>query len=358
MNHRANPGRLLMHRLGRPTFPALRTPWVWAGLLFAGMVMQFSYHRWEFLDTPYLLYLAKTLDFRGIVINGFTADVEYRPLFRVGVDLIYGIVGANVTVFKAIIVVQFAGVLWCLVALFRVSTGYQALAACLALSCFVGLHTSSILLSFFPLSHHSFALLGLLATAVLCMRAHRSWFPACYFAVCLVLPFTIELGLLLPPMLVSLWWAGAPGVQRRDVAWGVGGVALYVIVRATFSSAGVDVPLLYTESGFGFGQIDPDEFSDAFGRAPYLFWVYNVMAKSHDGAVLRAARGDVRVHPLPERGHHATLAVDSNRDVAGHHERRHRRAHPPAPRGAPAPTSGAWMRPAAEQFPARLSLRA
>ena len=278
MSQRADPVRLLMHRVLAATSQALHVPWVWAGLLFAGIVVQFSYHPWEFLDTPYLLYLAKTLDFREIVINGFTADVEYRPLFRVGVDLIYGVVGANLAVYKTITVVQFAGVLWCLIALFRVSTGYQALAACLALSCFVGLHTSSILFSFFPLSHHSFALLGLLATAVLCMSAHRSWYPACYFAVCLLLPFTIELGLLLPPMLVSLWWAGAPGVQRRDVAWGLGGVALYVIVRATFSSAAVDVPSLYTESGFGFGEIDPDEFSDAFGRAPYLFWVYNVMA--------------------------------------------------------------------------------
>ena len=268
----------LTNRFPRPTFSVLRTPWVWAGLLFIGMVAQFSYQPWAFVDAPYELYLAKTLDFKGTVINGLTADVEYRPLFRVGVDLIYGIVGANLTVFKAIIVVQFAGVLWCLVALFRVSTGYQALAACLALSCFVGLHTSSILFSFYPLGHHSIALLGLLATAVLCMSAHRSWYPACYFAGCLVLPFTIELGLLLPPMLVSLWWAGAPGVQRRDVAWGLGGVALYVIVRTTFSSAGVDVPWIYTESGLGFGQIDPEGFSDTFGRMPYLFWLYNVMA--------------------------------------------------------------------------------
>ena len=196
MSQRADPVRLLMHRVLAATSQALHVPWIWAGLLFAGIVVQFSYHPWEFLDTPYLLYLAKTLDFREIVINGFTADVEYRPLFRVGVDLIYEVVGANLAVYKTIIVVQFAGVLWCLIALFRVSTGYQALAACLALSCFVGLHTSSILLSFFPLSHHSFALLGLLATAVLCMSAHRSWYPACYFAVCLLLPFTIELGLL------------------------------------------------------------------------------------------------------------------------------------------------------------------
>ena len=267
----------LMNRILRPTSPALCITWVWAGLLFVGVVVQFSYRVWEFLDTPYEIYLAKSLDFIGIVIHGFTADVEYRPLFRVGIDLLYGIAGANLTVFKATTVIQFAGILWCLVALFRVRTGYQALAACLALSCFVGLHTSSILFSFFPISHHSLTLLGLLATAVLCMSARRAWYPACYFAGCVMLPFTIEMGLLLPPMLVSLWWAGAPGVQRRDVAWGLGGATLYVVVRTTFSSAGAAPPLIYVESGLGFGQIDAYGFSNAFGQAPYLFWVYNVM---------------------------------------------------------------------------------
>ena len=188
------------------------------------------------------------------------------------------VVGANLAVYKTTIVVQFARVLWCLVALFRIRTEYQAVAACLALSCFVGLHTSRIVLGFFPVSFHSLALLGLLATAVLCMGAYRSWNRVCYFAVCLVLPFALETGLLLPPMLVALWWAGAPGVRRRDVAWGLGGAALYLVVRATFSSAGVDVPWIYTESGVGFGEVDQDGFSNAFGHAPYLFWIYNVIA--------------------------------------------------------------------------------
>ena len=278
MDQRVNAIRLLVRRIPRPVPPALRTPWIWAGLLFAGIVVQFSYHPWPFGDTPSELYLAKSLNIKGIVIQGFTAEVEYRPLHLVAVDLIYMIAGANLTVFKATTVVQFAGVLSCLVTLFRVKTVSQALAACLALSCFVGLHTSRIMLGFFPVSFHSLALLGLLATAVLCFRAHRSCFAACYFAMCLVLPFALETGLLLPPILVALWWAGAPGVQRRDVAWGLGGSALYVVVRMTFSPAGADVPWMYTASGLGFGGIDPDEFSDAFGQAPYLFWVYNVMA--------------------------------------------------------------------------------
>ena len=111
---------------------ALLVPWLWAGLLFAGMVVQFSYHPWVFVDTPSELYLAKSLNIKGIAIQGFTAEVEYRPLRLVAVDLSSTVADANLTVFKATTVVQFAGILWCLVALFRVRTGYQALAACLA----------------------------------------------------------------------------------------------------------------------------------------------------------------------------------------------------------------------------------
>ena len=58
---------------------ALLVPWLWAGLLFAGMVVQFSYHPWVFVDTPSELYLAKSLNIKGIAIQGFTAEVEYRP---------------------------------------------------------------------------------------------------------------------------------------------------------------------------------------------------------------------------------------------------------------------------------------
>ena len=59
MSQRADPVRLLMHRVLAATSQALHVPWVWAGLLFTGIVVQFSHHPWEFLDTPYLLYLAK-----------------------------------------------------------------------------------------------------------------------------------------------------------------------------------------------------------------------------------------------------------------------------------------------------------
>ena len=109
MDKRVNPVRFLMRRLPRMALTILKAPWIWAGLLFAGVAVQFSYHPWAFDNTTDLLSLANSLDFKGIVIDGFTSAVRYRPLLYVGIDLVHGIVGANLTVFKAITIVQFAG---------------------------------------------------------------------------------------------------------------------------------------------------------------------------------------------------------------------------------------------------------
>ena len=157
-------------------------------------------------------------------------------------------------------------------------------------------------------------------------------------------------------MLVSLWWAGAPGVQRRDVAWGVGGVALYLTVRTTLSRAGADVPWIYTESGFGFGQIDPEGFSDTFGRMPYLFWLYNVMANlmtvlfsEPRGGTFEFIRSVIAGDTPHWRWIHlaTSLATTSVGVVMLTRQRLE---------GRPAAASGARMYLASEQFAARLSL--
>ena len=210
--------------------------------------------------TDLLLYSAKTLNFKGdrdrrIYGSGASIALCFWSPSRPGP---WRPRASNVSVFKAITVVQFAGVLWCLVALFRVSTGHQALAACLALSCFVGLHTSGILFGFFPLSHHSLTLLGLLATAVLCLSAYRSWYPACYFAICLVLPLAPRDGIAAAadvgvPVVGRRARRAAP---RRRLGSGRGGA---LRCRAHDVQLGWHRRSLgsTTDSGLGFGHIEP-----------------------------------------------------------------------------------------------------
>ena len=243
--------------------------------------VQFSYHPWAVGDTTHLLSLAKIPRFQGHRDRWlYGSGASIALWFIVGVDLLYGIVGANLTVFKAITIVQFAGILWCLVALCRVGTGYQALAACLALSCFVGLHTSRILFGFFPTQPSLACPHGSAGASPSWACAHIGpGYPACYFAVCLALPLAHRDGA------AAASDAGVPVVgrgtrraaSRRRLGSGRRD-AVYVVVRTTFSSAGADIPWILDGSGLGFGQIEPDGFSDAFGQAPYLFWVYNVMA--------------------------------------------------------------------------------
>jgi hypothetical protein len=117
-----------------------------------------------------------------------------------------------------------------------------------------------------------------LAAAVLCLSARRPFFAACYLLLGFAGPLVLEVGILVPVVLVALWWAGGPGVTRRDVLWGVIGFASYAILRASFSGAGLDAPWFYAESGLGFQTVDREDLAAPFGHAPYLFWLYNVGA--------------------------------------------------------------------------------
>jgi hypothetical protein len=250
----------------------------WAALLTLGMAIAFSANGWPFVDAPHVLYIASVLNIKGTIIDAFTRDVEYRPLFTIAVDLLYSVVGTHLAVYKIITVAQFAAILVCLVRLFRITAGRQTLAAFTALSCFVGLHSSLILFNFYPISHHSLSLLFILVTAVLCLGPRRPYYAAVYFLLALASPLVLELGLLVPAVLVVLWWFEAPGLTRRDVMWGVAGCALYAVIRTTFSSIGADAPWYYAESGLGFEMVDRDGLAEAFGHAPVLFWIYNVAA--------------------------------------------------------------------------------
>ena len=79
MDKRVNPVRFLMRRLPRTALTILKAPWIWAGLLFAGVAVQFSYHPWGFDNTTDLLSLANSLDFKGIVIDGFYVSGAIPP---------------------------------------------------------------------------------------------------------------------------------------------------------------------------------------------------------------------------------------------------------------------------------------
>lgn len=252
--------------------------WAWVGVLVVCLGVAFANHGWPFVDTLKVLYTAKVLNIKGAIIDAFRREVEYRPIFTISTKLIYDVAGLRVWVYKAITLAQFAAILGCYLALFRVATKRDALAACLAIGCFVGLHSTRVLFTFYPISLHSLALLLILVTAVLAVNADRPrrWFW--YFALSLIAPMVLELGILAPMLVVVLALAGAPGVDRRGAIGSVAGFLIYAVVRVSLSPIGGQVPWFLHESGLGFSMVEDHRLRELFGHAPYLFWIYNVVA--------------------------------------------------------------------------------
>jgi hypothetical protein len=254
---------------------AVTSAWVWVALLVLGGSSQLAHHGWHFIDLPNLLASAEELNLKETIIEAFVGPVEYRPLLKIAIEVLYSLVGTNIIVYKVITIAQYAAILCCFVLMFRIRTMPQALATCLALSCFAGMPSASILFNFYPVNVHSLSLLLILTTIALALSPHRRYYPACYFVLALSAPLCIELGVLIPGVVLSLWWTRAPGLNARSVAWGLCGFGLYVATRLAFSGADGALPWFHNESGVGFHTLYPDELANAFGAAPYLFWVYN-----------------------------------------------------------------------------------
>src|SRR5262249_6259023 len=141
--------------------------------------------------------------------------------------------------------------------LFRPLGSQRALAAVVALSCILGLHTSRILFLFVPLNLYSGALVLLLLAIAWTLeprvRAH-DWL---LFPLTLVALFSLESSLLVVPIVVVAWWLGAPGVSLRGVACSVIALAMYLTVRFTFGTP-VSFVDNYIGSGLGLSDATPE----------------------------------------------------------------------------------------------------
>jgi hypothetical protein len=232
---------------------------------------------WPYVDVVNVLRDATSWGWQDSIRNAFSRDVEYRPLFTLGVKTAYQIVGLRLWLYKALVLLQFAAVLALLIWLFRPVNTRRAIAACVALSCAVGLHSTRILFGFWPLNHHSGGLVLLLVATALALDPRtrpRDWI---YFPLTLAALLLLESGLIIAPLLAILWWVEAPGVSLRGVLSAATGVAIYLVIRLGFGTVG-DSLGIYTGSGLGFSDVNPETLRNIFEHAPWLFWSYNVVA--------------------------------------------------------------------------------
>jgi hypothetical protein len=249
----------------------------WASVWIIVFAFAFFTIPWPYVDVVNVLRDATSWSWQDSIRNAFSRDVEYRPLFTLGVKAAYQIIGLRLWWYQALVLLQFIAALALLIWLFRPLGVRRAIAACMALSCVVGLHSTRILFGFWPLNHHSGGLVLLLLAAALALDPRtrpRDWI---YFPLTVAALMLLESGLIIAPLIAILWWVEAPGVGLRGVLSAAAGVALYLVIRLGFGAVG-DSLGIYTSSGLGFSDVNPETLRNIFEHAPWLFWSYNVVA--------------------------------------------------------------------------------
>ncbi len=232
---------------------------------------------WSFGDTVALMQKAARLNWRESVVDAFTRGLEYRPLFNLAIKLSYEAVGPELRFYQALVLTQFALVLGLVLWLCRPLGARRAIAACVAISCLCGLHSTRILFGFWPLNHYSWVLVLLLAAIALAFRPETRSIDWVLGLVTLAALFALELGLLLVPILMILWLARAPGLSARAVISVLVAAGLYLTIRLAFTSE-LAVNTSVNGNGFGFSMLNAEGVRSEFGDPPWLLWIYDVVA--------------------------------------------------------------------------------
>jgi len=257
--------------------PTSLLPLAWAAVYVTAFGVALLAVSWPVIDAVARMERASTLSWRETVVNAFGQGVEYRPLFTLMIKLSYEAVGTWLEFYQAVVLLQFAAVLLLVVWLCRPVGRRRAMAACLALSCLCGLHTTRILFGFWPLNQHSAVLVLVLAAIALAFRSESRTIDWVLGLVTLGALFGLELGLLILPVIAVLWLVSAPGLSRRGVGGVVLATALYLATRFAFSSEPA-VPTFQNGVGFGFSSMDADGVRATFGDPPWLMWMYNILS--------------------------------------------------------------------------------
>lgn len=252
-----------------------------SALLYA---IPFSRVPFALIDLHRVLLEAQTWWWTATIYRAFTAGVEYRPLFTIVVKAMYSVAGLHLWFYKFFVLAQFAAIQLVFLLILQPASRARAFAAGVALLCLLGLPSTRILFSFFPLNHHSLSILIVLTTAWLALRDDRrfDWvIPPLAFAGM----FLIEFGLLTPLIITALHLWRARGASRRATLGTWVALGVYLCVRFTIGNQ-EELGLTHGETGLGFSQAAPEDLENIFEHAPYLFWIYNVIANI--GAVVAA----------------------------------------------------------------------
>ncbi len=184
--------------------------------------------RWSFVDTAAnISAAADSRSWHEVVSDSLTKSVEYRPLLDFATRFAYQIIGLNLGTYQALVGLEFALILACLVLVFRPIGWQQGLAAALALSVAVGLHTSRILFLFVPLNAYAASMLLVLAVVLFALTPRFRAFEWVLLPLTIVAILWLELSALIVPLVFVAWLMKAPGTTWRSVAASLAGFAIY-----------------------------------------------------------------------------------------------------------------------------------
>lgn len=254
-----------------------RVPFVWVlayVLLFALVFFTIS---WSLGDTYSHLAGPALSSWRDAFVDAFIArGREYRPFFTLAIKAAYETVGTWLPFYQWLVMLSFGALLACVVWLCRPVGKSRTVAACIAISCVCGLHTSRILFGFWPLNHYAVVMAAILLAIVMALNPRTRHYDWMFGVLMLVATLGLEFGVLVIPVLITLWWFGAPGISWRGVTAMLVAAALYLTIRFTFGDHSGDLTL-WADSGFGFQNLDANALRARFGSTPWVLWIYNVV---------------------------------------------------------------------------------
>ncbi|MGH9237781.1 MAG: hypothetical protein ACRD3G_07045 [Vicinamibacterales bacterium] len=92
----------------------------------------------------------------------------------------------------------------------------------------------------------------------------------------LIALFLLESGVLVVAVTLVLWKMKAPNAGGRAVVGVLVASGIYVAVRLGFGMQ--EAPAAYAETGLGFGDVEVARLREIFEHAPWMLWLYNVVA--------------------------------------------------------------------------------
>jgi hypothetical protein len=260
---------------GRQDHRSVRLPVIWAALLLMAIAVPLFTIPLPVTDLVDNLTRAEDDTWADTFARAFRPGVEFRPLLLIWIKLGFEAFGLNAWAYYALLLVQYAAAIGLLVWLFRPVGRRRELAAALAITCFIGLHTSRAMLITVPVNAPSVGVILLLLAAAIAVNAsapRREWLFLPLTACALLL---LESGIVLVPLVLGLLLVRAPGVSWRGAALTVAAAAVYLAVRRMGDGS---LPSMYTETGFGFGTPSLEELRNIFGDAVWMFWLYNAVS--------------------------------------------------------------------------------